>query len=319
MTPQKKAENPKYDPLDVNCQENINAYMSNMDFLQSFVGFGLLFVFAYLFGWVIAIPLAYAMPFLKVWVMKKVFGLEHLTCMDTFFLYDDYKNRANIMAISIFHKVNKEKVIAQYKQKAFVFDKMRSRLVKTWFGEYFWQRMPDSEFNQVVDKLIVDLKDRDIHDEDALADFVGVEQQVKNCLHLPQWRVFVKEDYKPGQSLLILKMHHTMTDGYGVAQMLANVSDMYDEHVLPQLPTLKWWQVILMYLSMPYYSIIIALKYFTYVPDNNPLRSVHPENSGVKKGYFAKDYMLEDIKRVARAHKVTINDLIMTTISMTVK
>jgi NRPS condensation-like uncharacterized protein len=77
--------------------------------------------------------------------------------------------------------------------------------------------MPDHEFNQIVDKLIIDMHDRDIHDEEALADFVSTESQVKSCLHLPQWRVFIKENYKEGESLLILKMHHTMTDGYGVA------------------------------------------------------------------------------------------------------
>lgn len=56
--------------------------------------------------------------------------------------------------------------------------------------------MPDAEFKQIADKLIIDLKDRDIHDEDSLAEFVSTESQVKNCLHLPQWRVFIKEDYK---------------------------------------------------------------------------------------------------------------------------
>jgi NRPS condensation-like uncharacterized protein len=74
-----------------------------------------------------------------------------------------------------------------------------------------------------------------------------------------------------------------------------------------------------MYVSVPYYCLVIALKYFTYPPDVNPFRTRHPENSGVKEGYFAKEYMLDDIKRVAKAHKVTVNDLLMTSISMTVK
>jgi hypothetical protein len=62
---------------------------------------------------------------------------------------------------------------------------MRQRLKQTWFGEYFWETMPAEEFNQIVDKLIVDLKDKDLHDEDALAEFASHESQVKNCLHLP--------------------------------------------------------------------------------------------------------------------------------------
>lgn len=84
--------------------------------------------------------------------------------------------------------------------------------------------------------MIVDLKDVKISNEDELADFVSHESQVKGCLHLPQWRMFIKQDYKEGQSLLVLKMHHTMADGYGMAAFLANLMDEYDEKLLPHLP-----------------------------------------------------------------------------------
>jgi hypothetical protein len=57
--------------------------------------------------------------------MRKVFKLHALTCMDTFFLYDDYKNRVNILAIGVYHKVDKNKVINQFKEKALIFEKMR--------------------------------------------------------------------------------------------------------------------------------------------------------------------------------------------------
>ena len=35
---------------------------------------------------------------------------EELTSMDYFFLYDNYKNRANVMAVGIYHKFDLEKV-----------------------------------------------------------------------------------------------------------------------------------------------------------------------------------------------------------------
>jgi hypothetical protein len=46
----------------------------------------------------------------------------------------------------------------------------------------------------------------------------------------------LKEDYMPGKSIFILKMHHVMTDGYGVASFMANVSDEWDAELLPHLP-----------------------------------------------------------------------------------
>lgn len=70
--------------------------------------------------------------------------------MDYFFLYDNVKNRANIMAVAIFEKFDKGKVIKQFKEKAFMFPRMRQRLV-TFMGEYHWETMPQKEFEAVVD------------------------------------------------------------------------------------------------------------------------------------------------------------------------
>jgi hypothetical protein len=61
---------------------------------------------------------------------------------------------------------------------------------------------------------------------------------------------------------------------------------------------------------------ITLLKCTTNV---NPFTTRHLENCGVKKGAFAKEYYIEDIKKKARENKVSVNDLLMTAISMTVK
>ncbi len=43
------------------------------------------------------------------------------------------------------------------------------------------------------------------------------------------------------------------------------------------------------------------------------------ENKGIKKGFFAKEYSVTAVKKVSKDNNVTINDLIMTAISMTMK
>lgn len=82
-------------------------------------------------------------------------------------------------------------------------------------------------------KLIIDLRDIKINNEDELAEFVSHESQVKDPLNLPQWRFFIKENYQEDKSLLILKMHHVMTDGYGIAFFMANVMDSGSQDLLP--------------------------------------------------------------------------------------
>jgi NRPS condensation-like uncharacterized protein len=74
-----------------------------------------------------------------------------------------------------------------------------------------------------------------------------------------------------------------------------------------------------MWLSIPYHWIKMAITFIPYPSDYNPFNWKTPENSGVKRGFFAKDFSVEAVKKKSKEHKVTINDLIMTAISMTVK
>jgi NRPS condensation-like uncharacterized protein len=171
----------------------------------------------------------------------------------------------------------------------------------------------------MIDKLIVNLNNVDIQNEDQLADFVSHESQVKGPLRMPQWRLFLKENFGEDKSIFILKIHHVMTDGYGIAVFLANVMDTYDEQVLPHLPELTFFQRIMMYLSLPYHWFMFNYTFKPYKHDCNPITSKTPYNSGVKQGYFAKEYSVAAVKSKSKEHKVTINDLVMTAISMTIK
>jgi hypothetical protein len=132
--------------------------------------------------------------------------------------------------------------------------------------------------------MIIDLKDHKIFDEDQLAEFVSKESQVKNCLHLPQWRVFLKENYQNGKSFALLKMHHTMTDGYGVTAFGANVTDEWDAELLPHLPPFNKWVQILTMLAFPYNFFKLAYQYMLYPHDINPITRLNKDkgNSGVK-------------------------------------
>lgn len=71
----------------------------------------------------------------------------------------------------------------------------------------------------------------------------------------------------PGKSIFILKMHHVMTDGYGVASFMANVSDEWDAELLPHLPQFNFWQKCFMYLTLPYHFVSLAVQYLFYPAD----------------------------------------------------
>ena len=63
----------------------------------------------------------------------------------------------------------------------------------------------------------------------------------------------------------------------------------------------------------------MAITFIPYPSDNNPFTWNTPFNSGVKRGFFAKEYSVTEIKAKSKEYKVSVNDLLMTAISMTVK
>ncbi len=85
--------------------------------------------------------------------------------MDYFFLYDNYKNRANIMCVSIWYKFDYNKVKNQFLERALRFPRMKQRLVRK-FGAYLWQTIPDKDFDSMLDSLVINLKDKNIQNEE---------------------------------------------------------------------------------------------------------------------------------------------------------
>ena len=45
--------------------------------------------------------------------------------------------------------------------------------------------MPAADFDQIVDSLIIDLQDTNIHTEEDLEDFLGKEVSIKEVSNLP--------------------------------------------------------------------------------------------------------------------------------------
>ena len=148
----------------------------------------------------------------------------------------------------------------------------------------------------MLDQLIVNMNGTKINNEEELAAFVSHESQVKGEFALPQWRLFLKSNYGEDKSLFILKMHHVMTDGYGIAVFLGNVCDSQDEELLPHLPSITTFQRVMMFLSLPYHWLKMAITFIPYPSDNNPFTWKTPHNSGVKRGFFAKEYSVSAIK-----------------------
>lgn len=97
--------------------------------------FGFYFAIRY-YGWLYSI-----IGIVVIWQiysrsMKFLFGLEHLSGMDSFWFHDDYRNYANIVAYLRFERFNAEDFRAKIFKNGMKFARNRSKVVKflgTWW------------------------------------------------------------------------------------------------------------------------------------------------------------------------------------------
>ena len=106
---------------------------------------------------------------------------------------------------------------------------------------------------------------------------------------------------------MILKAHHSFTDGLGFSAFGLAMSGDYDSSNLPSLKPLPWYMNIVIFLLNPFLvsrtncEVLGLKKNYNSVKKNVAL-------SGDKSGSFTEDLNLAEIKAFCKAKKCSIND-----------
>lgn len=95
---------------------------------------------------------------------------------------------------------------------------------------------------------------------------------------LPQWRLYLKENYKEGKSLLVFKSHHSISDGCGLVKLLGSVTDE-DINLLEHLKKLSILEKIVIYSTLPYHLVTSTIN-LLFRPKENNLFANTIESSG---------------------------------------
>lgn len=207
----------------------------------------------------------------------------------------------NFIATYIFDKFEAEAIVSTFKLRIEKFPRLKQKVHK-FLGHFYWKNMTPKEFAHVEKNLYIDLKDERITNEEQLGEFLSSEIMIKEPLNTPQWRLMYKEDFMEGKSLIILKLHHTLTDGYGLMTFLSNIADNTKEITFGHLPKYSLVHKVLSYLTLPYHFMRIALFILPYPRDNNIIAPLDKKSIGVKKGRYTKEFSVMDVKKKCKEY-----------------
>lgn len=109
-----------------------------------------------------------------------------------------------------------------------------------------------------------------VHNEKQLANFMALQQSVRDPLDSLQWRVFLFEDYSPAESLFVFKVHHAIADDTALIQLLFSFQD---DPLLKNMPKvtsrITWLQQIVMMLILPLNIVWCSFLTVVCLPKEN--------------------------------------------------
>lgn len=142
--------------------------------------------------------------------------MEHIGLQDYSLLMDNERNTHIVVSVGIFEKFEFEDMKKYMSEKNEHIDRAQTKLVK-WLGLYWFKKLTKQEWQEFVPKVITEVKG--IHTQEALKDFAIKQQAVYDLQDAPQYKMFLIPDYQPGKSVVVFKIHHSMSDGLGIATL----------------------------------------------------------------------------------------------------
>ena len=146
--------------------------------------------------------------------MWTTYRCEALNAHDYSFLMEESANSHTIVGVGVFEKFEFESTKKYLLAKAADVHKCKSKLVKR-FGVFWYQLMTEEEWKEAADYLVVE--GPPIKSQQELRERACEAQANYEFYDKPQFQFILIPDYIDNQSVIILKIHHSFTDGLGIA------------------------------------------------------------------------------------------------------
>jgi len=149
------------------------------------------------------------------------------------------------------------------------------------------------------------------------------KQSTRETLDFLQWRFYFFEDFTETESAFVFKCHHSLADGIAIILMYFNLQDKPDMNDMPRIAVkFSFLQNFICFTILPFIMIKIVLNLFFVLPAaNNGLKnpSSHKSYTPLKRACFSESIPLEMIKAKGKELGVTLNDVVMTVLSNSLK
>ena len=122
--------------------------------------------------------------------------------------------------------------------------------------------------------------------------------------------------FKDGKGVVMLKTHHNMSDGLGFSTFFMCLSGEFDPKQLPGVKPLGFIKNVIITILTPFLAARATLELLLAFRTPTSLNS-DQRITGIKRGAYTEDLVLDDIKNFTKSKGATVNDYLCALLSNT--
>jgi WS/DGAT/MGAT family acyltransferase len=246
--------------------------------------------------------------------------LARVAGRDAVWLQDSATNLMVINAVIITDRIDLETFRTAFRQRVLEVDGGRryARFTHrvTWRGSTPWWET-DAGFD--VSRQIVAASATGLNSTQALQDFVGSEASRPLAPDRPLWQVEVVEEFEPGTSALIVRIHHSIGDGMSLLEVIFSLMDQArttEETGVPRAvrPAVGHpGRNLLRLATLPFAAPGVMIRRLFWPRDSHALHGA--KVSGIKTVAWTAPVDLALFKEAKNRLGATVNDVLMACVS----
>lgn len=231
---------------------------------------------------------------------------------DALWLQDSPTNQMLIQAVYILDHIDAETLRQLWRERVSIerFPRFELKVVNHR-GRYFWQRDPDFD----LERHIVAVEGSEVHDQASLQDFVGRLADQPLPEGLPRWQLLLIEDFQPGRSVIIGRVHHVLGDGIALIPVIFSLMDdaRFPGGERKPRDVSRRYGKLAKAIKAPLAGPFILARKMLWRPDRSAVHG--PDLSGSKRVAWTAAIDFERVRRVRAHFTASVNDVLMAAVT----
>lgn len=279
----------------------------------------------YLLGIVKGVLFGVVFHHLYLVLMNKLYRLELFSPGDRLFIFPPKEEIYNLMGFLVFENdFDLDKIKESIIERGIKTYKKLRCIQHVKFLEFWWKEMPLSDCLGRLNPLRVKINYKKFNEIQDLIDLSYEELPKTFDLEneLPYQFTLIKNDEGRYRNILVLKFHHSLSDGLGFIGLITALGENYSLKLFPQSmkktgPSL--FQITLSLIQFPYYLILPFFQhFFTLKSGPTPFKN-NKNKTGLPKTSISQQYDFATYSAINKKLNLTFNDMMMTTFSAAIK